>query len=79
MVGRSTTTPGRFMFFFSPSLALFSHLHTMLPADGLHEITVRVMDPSAARMVFPGLTSSASFGYEHAIRFLFPACPRHTP
>lgn len=28
MVGKSTTTPGKFTFFFSPNMAVFSHLHS---------------------------------------------------
>lgn len=35
MVGRSTTTPGRFTFFLSPNMAVFSHLHfTILGMGG---------------------------------------------
>mmetsp|Transcript_36070 Transcript_36070/g.60795 ORF Transcript_36070/g.60795 Transcript_36070/m.60795 type:complete len:203 (+) Transcript_36070:698-1306(+) len=62
IVGRSTTTPGKFMFFFSPSLALFSHLHCTVPALTSQLNTISVMLPSAARMRHPGSTSSASLG-----------------
>ena len=35
MVGRSTTTPGKFTFFLSPNMAVFSHTHfTRLGGDG---------------------------------------------
>lgn len=50
-VGKSTITPGRFTFFRSPSIAVFSHRATTVPLSGLQDTTVSVMLPSAHRMV----------------------------
>ncbi|CAK9162706.1 unnamed protein product, partial [Ilex paraguariensis] len=60
-VGRSTTTPGRFTFFLSPSIAVFSQRHLTVPATESHDKTVRVMVPSAHKMVFPGFKSTGNF------------------
>nr|GMD31057.1 hypothetical protein C4D60_Mb02t05790 [Ipomoea batatas] len=49
-VGRSTTTPGRFTFFLSPNMAVFSQRHLTVPAAGSHDRTVSVMVPSAHKM-----------------------------
>ena len=59
MVGRSTLTPGRFMFLRSPSLAPFSHRTWTVPASTSQESTVKVMEPSAQRICEPGATSLA--------------------
>lgn len=60
-VGRSTTTPGRFTFFLSPNIAVFSQRHTTLPASGSQDKTVRVIVPSEHNILFPGFKSTASF------------------
>ena len=54
IVGKSTFTPGRFMFFLSPSFALFSHFTCTVPFSTSHESTVNVMLPSAQRIFDPG-------------------------
>ena len=62
IVGKSTFTPGRFMFFLSPSFALFSHFTCTVRRSTSHESTVNVMLPSAHRSSSPGATSLARFG-----------------
>ena len=62
MVGKSTQTPGRFMFLRSPSLAAFSQFTSTVPFFTSHDTTVRVMDPSAHRIFEPGVTSRARLG-----------------
>jgi len=58
MVGKSTTTPGRFMFFFSPMVALFSTRTTTWSSPS--PFTVHTTVPSAMRMVEPTLTDRGS-------------------
>mmetsp|Transcript_32591 Transcript_32591/g.103862 ORF Transcript_32591/g.103862 Transcript_32591/m.103862 type:complete len:375 (-) Transcript_32591:593-1717(-) len=62
MVGRSTTMPGRFMFLRSPRVASLRHFTWMVPALGSHEMTSRVMEPSAQRITLPGDTSRGRLG-----------------
>mmetsp|Transcript_31571 Transcript_31571/g.91810 ORF Transcript_31571/g.91810 Transcript_31571/m.91810 type:complete len:219 (+) Transcript_31571:652-1308(+) len=57
--GRSTLTPGRFMFLRSPILALFSTRTSTKPLP--HSSTVATTEPSAMRIVFPGTTLSGNF------------------
>ncbi|KAL0912952.1 hypothetical protein M5K25_016376 [Dendrobium thyrsiflorum] len=56
-VGRSTTIPGRLTFFLSPSIAVFSQRHLTVPASGSQDKTVKVIVPSAHKIVFPGFRS----------------------
>jgi len=67
-VGRSTTTPGRLTFLRSPRTAVFMQRQRTVPAAGSVATTFRTIDPSAHRISLPGLTSSASFLYDMAMR-----------
>ena len=71
IVGRSTITPGRFMFFFSPILTL---LHTRTTTDAARSsLTVHMSVPSAMRMLLPTATDVGSVLYEHAMRVVSPS------
>ena len=73
MVGRSTITPGRFMFFFSPMLTLLFTRTRMLPSAGRSSLTVHMSVPSAMRMGWPTTTLVGSAEYEHVMRELSPS------
>mmetsp|Transcript_1245 Transcript_1245/g.4884 ORF Transcript_1245/g.4884 Transcript_1245/m.4884 type:complete len:235 (+) Transcript_1245:785-1489(+) len=62
MVGRSTMTPGRFMFLRSPSSASLRTV-TMTPSSRISSTTITT-EPSAARMTFPGTTDLGRLAYE---------------
>mmetsp|Transcript_71618 Transcript_71618/g.202175 ORF Transcript_71618/g.202175 Transcript_71618/m.202175 type:complete len:243 (+) Transcript_71618:16-744(+) len=59
--GRSTLTPGRFMFFFSPISMSFSTSVTTWSSP--QDFTWRDSDPSAQRMIWPGFTDVGSCLY----------------
>ena len=72
IVGKSTFTPGRFMFFLSPSFALFSHFTCTVPFPTSHESTVNVMLPSAHRDLRPGRDVSRERRVRHRDQILVP-------
>mmetsp|Transcript_2746 Transcript_2746/g.9993 ORF Transcript_2746/g.9993 Transcript_2746/m.9993 type:complete len:224 (+) Transcript_2746:1330-2001(+) len=61
-VGRSTFTPGRFMFLRSPILAVLSHFTSMVFPSSLQRSTVKLALPSAQRILSPGFMSRARCG-----------------
>mmetsp|Transcript_20402 Transcript_20402/g.81587 ORF Transcript_20402/g.81587 Transcript_20402/m.81587 type:complete len:234 (+) Transcript_20402:2137-2838(+) len=63
--GKSTWTPGRFMFLRSPIAQSLSTLHSISVSDTF-AVTSSTSEPSAMRIWFPGLTDVASFSYVHA-------------
>lgn len=71
-VGKSTITPGRFMFLRSPMEALFSTRVLTSPAASSQERTVKTREPSATKMVCPGVTEVAKVAYEQANLVLSP-------
>mmetsp|Transcript_440 Transcript_440/g.1564 ORF Transcript_440/g.1564 Transcript_440/m.1564 type:complete len:288 (-) Transcript_440:805-1668(-) len=62
IVGKFTFTLGKFMFFRSPSMAEFSHLHTTSPFRTSVSRTFKVIDPSAHKILLPRFTSLARSG-----------------
>merc|ERR1719311_1890518 len=70
--GRSTMTPGRLQFFFSPMVAVFWHSHSTVPAASSQERTSRIRVPSAIRILLPGLTSRATLAYDNVARDVKP-------
>ena len=71
IVGRSTMTPGRFMFFFSPMVAALSTL-TTTPSER-SSLTSATTLPSAMRIDDPTVTDRGSDAYEQLMRVLSPS------
>lgn len=61
-VGRSTTTPGRFMFLRSPITALFSMRQVASLVPGSSDRTVKTSDPSATKICCPAETDVHNCG-----------------
>ena len=74
-VGRSTTTPGRFTFLRSPSLAVLRQTHSTSPAARSMRDTCSSTAPSAIRMRPPTATSRARCLYDTATRDAVPRKP----
>lgn len=63
--GRSTLTPGKFIFFLSPNLASFNT--STLTDFSKISLTSQTNEPSAIKIYEPTFTDVQSFAYEHAI------------